>query len=262
MPIQIDAPRVKTELELKKILLFLLTTLAFLLSSCSINPYPGAIQGSGKVVSESRPVSGFTHIIINGGGEATITQGSSESLSIAAEDNILPLITSQVVDGTLTLELKTQGSSTSLTINRPIKYTITVTDLSAFDRNGSGNTTIGDIQTASLALTAQGAGSITLASLQANQLSVENEGTGDISINAGKIGSLSLSLYGAGAFSAANLESQNAQVWLTGSGSAKLWVDQTLQVTDTGSGNVSYFGSPVITMNITGSGTLDSLGTK
>ncbi len=236
-------------------------TSSLVLSGCNINPFPGALMGSGKVTSESRPVSGFNRIVVNGGGEATITQGDHESLIIEAEDNILPLITSTVTDGALTLELRTQGP-TSINITRPIRYTLTVKDLSAFERNGSGDTSIGDIKTDTLALTTQGAGNVTLASLQANQLTVEDNGAGNVTINGGKIGSQTLSLYGSGAFSADNLESQSAQVWNTGSGNAKIWVESTLQVNITGSGSVSYFGTPDITRNITGTGSLTSLGSK
>ncbi len=247
---------------MKRGIFILIIMLGLILTSCHFDPNPAAIQGSGKVVSESRPVSGFSQIVINGSAEATITQGDHESLTIEAEDNILPLITSTVANGTLTLEFRTQGSNTSLDINRPIRYTITVKDLSSFLRNGSGDTHIGNLQTKSLALTMQGTGNVTLASLVANQLTVEDDDAGNLSILGGKIGSQSLSIYGAGAISAATLESQSAQVWNTGSGNANIWVENTLQVTITGSGSVTYYGAPVITRNITGTGSLASMGTK
>ncbi len=52
-----------------------------LLSACS------AIQGSGKVTSESRVVHGFTEVDFSGSGHLVIEQTGTKSLTITAEDN-------------------------------------------------------------------------------------------------------------------------------------------------------------------------------
>jgi hypothetical protein len=49
---------------------------------------------------ESRQVSGFTKIELSGSGELKIEQTGTESLTISAEDNVLPKITSEVSDNT------------------------------------------------------------------------------------------------------------------------------------------------------------------
>ncbi len=46
--------------------------------------------------TESRDVPGFTRLALGTIGELTLVQGEEESLVIEAEDNILPLITSEV----------------------------------------------------------------------------------------------------------------------------------------------------------------------
>ena len=56
----------------------------------------GVVGGSGKVETETRQVSGFTAIDLTGTGEVTIEQGETESLTIEADDNVLPALTSKV----------------------------------------------------------------------------------------------------------------------------------------------------------------------
>ena len=80
---------------------------------------PGLTQGSGHVRSESRAVQGFDQVVLTGSGELAITQGCAESLTIEAEDNILPLLRSDVSSGRLTLGGK---DNASFSATQPIRY--------------------------------------------------------------------------------------------------------------------------------------------
>ena len=53
-----------------------------------------ATKGSGQLAAEARQVSGFTKVELTGVGELTIEQTGAESLTISAEDNLLPQLTS------------------------------------------------------------------------------------------------------------------------------------------------------------------------
>ena len=65
----------------------------------------GRVVGSGYVISESRRVRGVDGVSLSGVGRLVIRQGRSESLVVIAEDNIIPLIRSEVVGGRLLLGL-------------------------------------------------------------------------------------------------------------------------------------------------------------
>jgi len=246
---------------MKRFAIFIILGLALALSACSnisIN-LGNTVRGSGNMSSETRPVSGFTQISIDGSGDAQITQGDTESLKIEAEDNILPLVTSEVVGGKLVLGLKPM---TSISTTRTIHYTITVKDLSALALNGSGNVSAGALKSTSMALNLNGSGDISLASLEGSSLSVSGNGSGNFSINAGKIDNQSIQLFGSGSIQAANLESQTASVTIAGSGSASLWVKGSLNVSIGGSGNVDYYGAPTVTQAVAGSGRINGRGSK
>src|SRR4026207_978239 len=51
-------------------------------------PTSAPVVGSGRVVTEVRPVSGFTAIAVSGAIQAVVTPGGNDSLEITAEDNI------------------------------------------------------------------------------------------------------------------------------------------------------------------------------
>src|SRR5918993_4416238 len=90
------------------------------LTGCSV------VNGSGQTKSETRPVSGFTGIELSGSGEVTIEQGEAESLTIEADDNVLPVLTSEVEDSVLRLGTKPR---TRVQTDNPIRYRVTVDDL-------------------------------------------------------------------------------------------------------------------------------------
>ena len=77
-------------INLKKSGLFLIGLI--LLTACSLSSIQDSgetITGSGNVVTENRPVSGFDGVSHTGIGRVIITQGEEESLTIEADDNIL-----------------------------------------------------------------------------------------------------------------------------------------------------------------------------
>jgi Putative auto-transporter adhesin, head GIN domain len=65
-------------------------------------------QGFGQIGNESRQVSGFSKVELNGSGELTIEQTGTESLTISAEDNLLPKLSSEVSGDTLVLRQEEQ----------------------------------------------------------------------------------------------------------------------------------------------------------
>ncbi|HEY9468078.1 MAG TPA: DUF2807 domain-containing protein [Propionibacteriaceae bacterium] len=103
-----------------------------LLAGCTI------IRGSGQVSSESRQVSGFTKVELSGSGELKIEQTGTESLTISAEDNVLPKISSEVSGRTLILGSK---SNAKIIPTKPISYSLTVKDLTGLAVSGSGSVT-------------------------------------------------------------------------------------------------------------------------
>ena len=91
------------------------------------------VEGSGNVITESREVSGFNEIVLDGTGRVVVEVTGSESLTIEAEDNIMPLLETTVREGRLRLE-----TNRSISPTVEIVYTITAATLDGLVISGSG----------------------------------------------------------------------------------------------------------------------------
>lgn len=214
------------------------------------------VRGSGKMTTENRSVSGFDQVSVTGSGDLTIKVGDQESLTIEAEDNILPYITSDVSGGKLELGTK-RGYSINPT--RPIRYNLTVKSLKDVSMVGSGSITGADLKADDFKITLLGSGNIKLDRLTASTLTVQLTGSGNIDVN-GKAQTQEVRIPGSGKYTAGDLESDSAKTSITGSGQITVWAKNTLDVSISGSGEVAYFASPKITQKISGSGSVRSLG--
>jgi Putative auto-transporter adhesin, head GIN domain len=132
-------------------------------------------RGSGKIISETRDVSGFTGITLESTGNITITQGESESLSIETDDNLLPLLTSKIENGVLVLSTQ---DNTYIEPSKGIRYTITVKSLKSLEISGTGDINAAGLTLDALAVDISGSGDIELSGT-VNSQTVTISGTGD-----------------------------------------------------------------------------------
>jgi hypothetical protein len=225
-----------------------------MLSGCNI------VRGSGKVVSETREISDFKHVVLNGVGTLYITQGEDVSLEIEAEDNIIDHIESTVRGDRLEIGFEDWRPVFHPTM--PIRYYLTAVDLAGFELSGAGQIIVYDITTDDLEVTSSGAGKIDIDSLSADSFTVVLSGAGSCEIDQGEVNSQSVTISGAGGYEALDLISLDTDIHVSGLGSAKIWATETLDVIISGAGNVEYYGQPDISQTISGAGNVHSLGDR
>ena len=216
------------------------------LASCSV------LRGSGHVTTQTRLVRDFRQVSISGGGTLTIAQTGVESLTVQAEDSILPAITTEVHGDRL--EIGEHGDTTFVT-TLPIHYTLTVKHLSALEVSGSS-----DVQATGLreltSLMVSGSGSITAAGISvATTLHVSVSGSAHVTL-AGMAGEQDVTLDGSAAYDARSLPSGAATLRVSGSTDAAIQVRDMLEGEASGSSSVVYFGSPRVSMRTEGSATV------
>lgn len=215
---------------------------------------------SETIITESRDVSGFTKINMTAFGKVVITQGENESLTIEGSDNIVPLIRTTVVNGTLTIE--TTKNFTLLNLDaRYLTFTITVKDLSEINFSGAGQILMDSLSTTSFDLILSGAGDVNIGQIAAEKLDVNLSGLGSLEI-AGKVTEAKIEISGAGGVNAGDLECQTATINISGLGGVTVWVTDQLSGNISGGGSVSYYGSPQLDTTTTGLGKYNSLGDK
>ena len=233
----------------------------FVLSACQFLPWINVVRGSGNLITETRLVSGFDAVRLDGAGRLVITQGVSESLEIQAEDNLINQLTSDVQQNTLVLGFQSRLWRRSIIPTRPVTYNLTVTDLSKLTLNGAGDLDIQSLQTDTLVIEINGAGNIVIEDLSAQNLTVNLAGTGSINVS-GVVSDQVINLDGAGNYQAGDLQTQSTVIKISGLASGTVWAAETLQVSISGGGSVSYYGAPQVTEEISGLGQVRSLGEK
>lgn len=253
---------------MKKSVLFLILILALTGVACSgltislngNDNQNGGIQivGSGEVLTETREVEPFSSIDFDSIGQLNITQGDDLSLTVRAEENIMPRIITEVRNGTLEIEIE---RGISLDVNQPITYTLVVTDLDEIRLDGLGNVDIPELQTDELLVEVNGAGGIEINNLVAERLEANLSGLGSVELS-GEVDHLVVDLPGSGNFDGENLRSQSASVSISGLGTANVWVVEDLDVEISGAGSVNYYGSPSVRQDVSGLGRVNHRGDK
>ncbi len=227
------------------------------LSACQFT----VIRGSGNLVSESREVSGFGKVRLDGAGRLFITQGEEESLEIEAEDNLMDKLTSDVEDGTLVLGYEEKPWRTTVIPTNGITYTLTVKDLTGVTFNGAGDLEMAALETSSLDVEINGAGQLSIDELTAENLMVHIAGTSTISVS-GQVSTQEVVIDGAGNYKAEDLKTESTSIEINGIGNAIVWAIDTLEINIDGGGTVNYYGTPSVTQDINGLGDINNRGEK
>jgi hypothetical protein len=205
-------------------LTILIAAVLLVLSSCSV------VTGSGKVATETREVTGFNTIELAANGDLVVTPGETESLTIEADDNVIPSLTSEVSGGTLKLGTK---PNTRIQTTNPMIFRVTVTELTRLSLSGSGSIAGNDLALRTLNVDISGAGTVKLAGTTDEQ---------------------AIALSGSGRYEAQDFASQRATADVSGSGEITVAVSQELNVNISGSGTVTYSGDPKVQSQVSGSG--------
>lgn len=171
------------------------------------------VKGSGIKATETRAVAAFTAIEATGVGKLKLRVGDQDSLKISADDNLLPLIKSEVKDGVLVLS--TKGATNSKT---DILFEATAKTIKRLENSGT------------VSIDAQG--------FNGGELSVQTSGVGSITL-VGRVDSLKAQLSGVGSLDADGLTADRVQTDLSGVGSASVRAEKSI------SGSVSGIGSLV-----------------
>ncbi|HXV60005.1 MAG TPA: DUF2807 domain-containing protein [Vicinamibacteria bacterium] len=206
----------------------------YLASACDDSPTSGSDQivGSGNLVTESRDVSGFVGVVLSGVGRLTMEHGETESLTITAEDNIMPLLVSEVSDDILSLGPR---PGTALSPTRDIVYRLTFREMRSVVASGVTRIEAMGIDTDLLSVVASGVSTVSAS------------GTADLQ---------SVVMSGTTNYLAAELETRVAILDISGLARVVINASERLEGAVSGSAIVEYIGSPQISVNVSGTATL------
>jgi len=234
---------------MRKLSLFILSVVIFF-SSC-INVFNKTINGNGNITTEQRSINNAERIKSSGSFDVLVIQGSSPSVKVEADENLLPYIITQMEDGALVIRPKEHYNVRS---DNKIKITVTTSQLEEVEVNGSGNLK-GEGKFAGsdhLKVSISGSGDI---SLDVNTPNINSDiaGSGNITLS-GETRNSKISIAGDGDYNAEDLKSEEVEIHIAGSGNTKVYAENKLDIHIAGSGDVSYKGNATVSQDIAGSG--------
>jgi hypothetical protein len=209
---------------MKKLIVISLISV-FALTSCNWN----RIRGNGSIKTETRDVAAFEAVACDGGYEVQIDCQQKQSLTIETDENLLPLVKTEVHNNKLRVFTK----GILFPTNR-IRIAISIPNIKEFTTNGSAD---GDIN-----------------NINNNGLEIGIQGSGKLRMN-GKSGTVKITASGSSKIDATSLVSENSDIQINGSGNIRVYATNSIDVQINGSGTVKYKGEPkTVNQQINGSG--------
>lgn len=178
----------------------------------------GGVHGSGNVASDKRDITGFRAVDVGGVFQVEITAQKEFSVEVEADDNLLPLIKTEVDDGVLKIETERK-----LSPSNPIRIRISAPDIDNLDVSGVANVTLNDLKNTGL--------------------SVDSSGASKIKIT-GETAKLTVDVSGATKVDAEDLTAETASVEASGASHVSVNVTGRLRTDASGASKIVYTGTP------------------
>ncbi|MCM3872676.1 MAG: DUF2807 domain-containing protein [Pyrinomonadaceae bacterium] len=213
---------------MKKVLLIII--LCALASGCHYAVKMHGVTGSGVRKVEKRDLSPFKSISTDGAFEIEVVCQQPQALEIEGDDNLLPMVSTEVSNGVLRIN-NTGGYSTST----PIKLKISVPNIEG--------------------LIANGAGTIEVSHLKTDKFDIDSNGAPTIRVS-GETKELQIDANGAGTVDAHKLRASKAVVDSKGVAKVEVFASDVLNVTVSGPSQVVYDGDPEVNQTVNGPGSV------
>lgn len=205
---------------------FGLAVVSLLVAGCDIR-FQG-IRGSGIAKSESRDISDFDRIELDGIGTVNVEFGEKPSLKVTCDDNLLEYVETKVVDGVLKI-----GVRENINPVTKLTFDVVATKLVGADVEGAAKMNIRAAKLADFELDISGAGEF-VADGTAEHVEIDVSGAAKIDAN--------------------ELKAKSVKISISGAGKADLYASETLDASISGAGLVNCLGKPKVTKSISGAG--------
>ena len=229
------------------VVVVLLTAGIFIFPSCE------KVVGEGPLVTQTRSVANFSGVSSEMSGKVNFAIAPEYKVEITAQQNILDVLNTNVVNGVLHIDFK---DNVRVRQHEDLLINITAPYADYFRLSGSGNMNVqGDITANNLKVILSGSGDIAVQSaVVADKIDAEMSGSGNIFIANGSAMNEDVDISGSGKVEMPGVNAESAVTHTSGSGDVKLAVSKNLDAHISGSGSVYYHGNPIISTHISGSG--------
>ena len=178
----------------------------------------GGVRGSGNVITQKRDLSGFHALEVSNTIQVDVTAQKDFSVTIETDDNIVPLVETELTNGVLEISCDKHVSTSS-----PIRVHITAPDIDKVEVSGVSG--------------------VTLTNIKNSAFSADVSGASKVKVD-GETSQLKIEVSGASKVDAQNLTADNGTVSTSGASGANVNVTGTLRADASGASHVNYSGTP------------------
>ena len=214
----------------KTLLLMSLLLLTSLVAGCH-NGILNRVSGSGNREKQKRNAASFNSISYNGAFDVNIVCQQPVGLEIEGDDNILPLVGTEVSNNVLHIK-----NLRDYSVSEPIKLKISVPNLEGIAVNGAGKIEVSGMKNEKFEIDANGAPTIRVS---------------------GETKLVDIDANGAGKIDTHKLRASKAIVDSKGVSKVDVQAMDQLDVTVSGPSHVTYEGNPVVNKTVNGPGSVE-----
>jgi hypothetical protein len=207
----------------------LLIVLIAVASACH-GIHPG-VKGSGKLLREKRNVGSFDSISTEGAFDIEVVCQKPQEIEISGDDNILPLVTTEVANNVLHVK-----SLRNYSTSKPLSLRISAPDLVGIRSSGAGTIEVSGVKNDRFEIDVNGAPTIR-ASGETKALKIDANGAGNIDTH--------------------KLRATRVEVESKGVSGVEVFAAEQLDVTVSGPSHVLYRGNPVVNKTVNGPGSVE-----
>jgi hypothetical protein len=207
--------------------------------------------GSGNIVKQDRTVSSFNGIDVSGAFSVMLTQGTTNAVTVEADDNLMDLIKTEVRGNVLYIENKRPISG-----SKSLKVYVTFQELKSLDLSGAVEvSSMNKLTLADLSIDGSGSSDCKL-DMDVQKLGIDCSGGSKLKLS-GSAKEVNLDASGSVDLLAFDFPAENYKVEISGAGKAEINVIKELNVEISGAGNVRYKGNPTKNIqDISGAGSV------
>lgn len=209
-----------------------------------------------RVSAQPIQVGEFRHVEVSGHADVVLVQGATEAVIVEASPRRHARVRVRSQGGTLKISAGEDarwwaglfGGSA-----RPARITIRFRDIESLTLSGALRVTADGVKAAGLVVRASGAASVRMEGIDAATLRFVGSGAVKAEM-AGRAAEQVVSISGAGAYRAARLDSERADVKVSGAGKVVVSAARSLDASISGAGAIDYHGNPQVRQRISGAG--------
>ena len=199
------------------------------------------ITGSGNLTTETFDLSGFTVVAAHSGFQVEVTQSTSFSIEITADDNIHQFIEVEMSGGTLDIRLRGNRFYHSVTI----RAVITMPDLDGIELSGGSQASITGFSSGHDFWVEMSGGSQLNGNITTGDIDFELSGGSQVNLE-GAADDLTIDASGGSQLDLEDFPVGDANIDMSGGGRATVNVSGTLSVDLSGGSQVFYVGQPAM----------------